>query len=36
MNAGLGGAPDPNELEVTLIGPGYGESVVVHSGEVRG
>lgn len=33
MNAGLGGAPDPNELEVTLIGPGYGESVVVHLGE---
>jgi hypothetical protein len=25
-------APDPNEIEVSLFGPGYGEAVVVHLG----
>ena len=28
-------APCPDEVEVTLLGPGYGESVVVHIGEGR-
>ncbi|MEW6277332.1 MAG: MBL fold metallo-hydrolase [Candidatus Eremiobacterota bacterium] len=27
--------PDPDELELTLIGPGYGESVVLHLGGGR-
>ena len=26
-------APDPDQIEVSLIGPGYGESVVVHLGD---
>lgn len=26
-------APDPDQVEVSLIGPGYGESVVVHLGD---
>ena len=26
-------APSPSEIEVTLLGPGYGESVVVHIGD---
>jgi len=29
----LGLLPQPDEIEVTLIGPGYGESVVVHLGQ---
>lgn len=29
----LGSLPRPTEIEVTLIGPGYGESVVVHLGQ---
>jgi beta-lactamase superfamily II metal-dependent hydrolase len=29
----LGSLPDPKEIEVTVIGPGYGESVVVHLGD---
>ena len=31
----LGSVPDPTELEVTVLGPGYGESVVVHLGNER-
>ena len=30
-----GRAPRPDEVEVTLLGPGYGESVVVHIGQGR-
>ncbi len=26
-------APEPDEIEVSLIGPGYGESVLVHLGD---
>ena len=29
----LGAAPQPTEIEVTVLGPGYGESVVVHLGQ---
>ena len=34
MSAGIGGEtlPDHDEVEVTLLGPGYGESIVVHIG----
>lgn len=28
-----GSAPAPNEIEVTLFGPGYGEAIAVHLGE---
>lgn len=28
----VGSAPSPDEIEVTLIGPGFGESIVVHVG----
>lgn len=31
----LGAAPGPDEFEVTVMGPGYGESVVVHLGDGR-
>lgn len=30
-----GSPPAPNELEVTVIGPGFGESIVVHIGDGR-
>ncbi len=33
MWSNLGSLPHPAEIEVTLIGPGYGESVVVHLGD---
>ena len=29
----VGGAPSAEEVEVTLLGPGYGESIVVHIGQ---
>ncbi|MDE2822319.1 MAG: MBL fold metallo-hydrolase, partial [Chloroflexota bacterium] len=29
------GPPSPDEVEVTLLGPGYGESVLVHIGQGR-
>ena len=29
------GAPEPDEIEVCLIGPGYGESVLVHIGDQK-
>lgn len=32
VSSSLGLAPAPEEFELTLIGPGYGESVVVHLG----
>src|SRR5437899_345422 len=28
-----GAAPAPNEIEVTLFGPGYGEAIAIHLGE---
>jgi glyoxylase-like metal-dependent hydrolase (beta-lactamase superfamily II) len=28
----LGSSPAPDEIEVTVLGPGHGESVVVHVG----
>ena len=31
----VGDAPDADEVEVTLLGPGYGESIVVHIGHGR-
>lgn len=32
VSSGFGLPPDPEEFELTLIGPGYGESVVLHLG----
>ncbi len=32
-SASVGTQPDRDELEVTLVGPGYGESVVLHIGD---
>lgn len=32
MKADVGSAPESDQFELTLIGPGYGESVVVHLG----
>ena len=32
-SANVGTQPDRDELEVTLVGPGYGESVVLHIGD---
>jgi beta-lactamase superfamily II metal-dependent hydrolase len=29
----LGSAPSPQEIEVTVMGPGFGESIVVHIGD---
>ena len=29
---GAGGAPGQREFEITLLGPGYGESIVMHVG----
>lgn len=31
----VGGPPGPDEIEVTVIGPGFGESIVVHVGNGR-
>ena len=31
----VGGPPCPDEVELTLLGPGYGESLVVHIGQGR-
>ena len=31
----VGGAPNADEVEVAVLGPGYGESIVVHIGEGR-
>jgi hypothetical protein len=31
----MGSPPTPDQLEVTLIGPGYGECAVVHLGNGR-
>ena len=31
----IGCAPDADEVEITVLGPGYGESIVVHIGQGR-
>lgn len=31
----VGGAPNADEVEITVLGPGYGESIVVHIGQGR-
>ena len=31
----VGVAPSEDEVEITLLGPGYGESIVVHIGHGR-
>ena len=30
---GMGGAPAGDEFEITLFGPGYGESILLHIGD---